>query len=67
MGMIGMSDKVVMKLELGLIPYISCCRRPERKSLPNNANLRVKQIIDSEQRRRTLSSFPSAHEKSSGQ
>jgi hypothetical protein len=61
-----MSDRVVRKLELGLIPVINsrCYVGPEGDSLPNTLNLRVKQIIDSEQMYRTLSSYPSAHDHS---
>lgn len=58
-----MSDRVMRKLELGLIPVINFRSYvgPEGDSLPNTLNLRVKQIIDSEQRRRILSCYPSAH------
>jgi len=59
--MIGMSDRVVMKLELGLIPYISCCCEPERYALPSIANPQVKQIFGSERRHKILSYFTSAH------
>jgi hypothetical protein len=61
MGMISMSDIVVMKLELGLIPLISWCI-PEGDSLPNISNPRGEQIIDSEQMYRTLSSYSLAHD-----
>jgi hypothetical protein len=63
MGRRDMSDIVMRKLELGLIPVINfrCYVGPEGDSLPNILNPPVKQIIDSEQRRRILSSYPSAH------
>jgi len=58
--MIGMSDIVMMRLELGSIPIISCCWKTERNSLPSISNPRGEQIFDSERSYKILFSYTSA-------
>jgi hypothetical protein len=68
MGMISMSDRVMRKLELGLIPVINYQLGwiPGGDSLPNILNPREEQIIDFERKCKILSSYSSAHDHSLG-